>query len=190
MIKTFILGLILGLPGTAALVYFVPAVDLHREVSLILVQPNLGNREVFHINLPHDRIFAGGRSVGQASTFPAGVEWPQEKAFDGATNEIFKLRNSEDVVVGIGARISSTSDTSGSFVQWMLHLPARGSMFAGMQLELTEEGYREGSLMAGTREFEGMTGAVQESFNTAVGEDISGRIELVMSLTGPQGDWE
>ncbi len=176
--------------GTAALVYFTPAVDLHREESLISVQPNAGNREAFHINLPHDRILAGIRSGEQSSTFPAGVEWPQEKAFDGAASEIFKLRNSNDVVVGIAARISSTRDASGPFIQWMLHLPARGSMFAGMQIKLTDDGYRDGLLMAGTREFEEMTGAVQEYFNTDAGQDISGRLELVTSLLGRLGEEE
>lgn len=190
MIKTFIAGLILGLLGTAALVYFVPAVDLHREVSLISVQPNLGNREVFHINLPHDRILAGGRSGEQSSVFPGDLEWPQEEIFEGAVTEIFKLRDDNDVVVGIGARISSLSDAAGPFVQWMLHLPARGSIFAGMQLELTNEGYREGLLIAGTREFSGMAGTVQESFNTDAGEDISGRLDLVASLHGLRGEEE
>lgn len=190
LIKTFILGLILGLLGSAALIYFVPAVDLHREVSLILVRPNLGNREAFHINLPYDRIFAGGSPGERSGGFPAGVEWPKEPALDGARSEIFKLRDDNDVVVGIGARISSTTEASGSFIQWMLHLPARGSIFAGMQLTLKEGGFREGVLMAGTREFEGMTGTVQESFNTDAGEDISGRLELVTLLVGAQEDEE
>lgn len=175
---------------TAALVQFAPAVDLQRERSLIVVRPSVGNSEKFHINLPFDRIFAGSRTGDTFSTFPAAAKWPDIKGLDGAASEVFKLRNSNDVVVGIAARISSSSDVSGRFIQWMLHLPARGSMFAEMQPGLSEGGYRDGLFVVGTREFENMNGTVQEYFDTDVAEGISGRLELRTSLTGKYGDEE
>ena len=193
MIKTFFFGLILGVAGAAALIYYVPVVNLHRERSLITVQPNGGNTEKFHINLPHDRILAGARSGGQASTFPAGVEWPQFEGLDGSQTELFKIRNRDDTVVGVAARISSVNDPSGSFVQWVLHLPARGTIFAGMNMNTSADGVRDGLLLAGTREFETLNGSVREFFNNKIRDDdmeISGRLELVTALVGPLGDIE
>ena len=187
------MGLILGMAGAASLVYFVQVVDLHRESSLISVRPNGGNSETFYINLPHDRIFAGKRTEDKSSVFPAGLRWPAEKELNGAASEVFKLRNSDDVVVGIAARISNSRESSGAFIQWMLHLPARGSMFLRMQLTPSEEGVREGLLMVGTREFEVLNGGVSEYFNGNVSDseyEVSGRLELVTALVGPLGDEE
>lgn len=193
MIKTFFLGLILGVAGAASFVYFWQAVDLHRELSLISVQPNGGNSETFYINLPQDRIFAARRSDDTTSVFPPGLRWPEDRLLDGTAGEIFKLRNSADVVVGVAARMSNSRESSGAFIQWMLHFPARGSMFLRMQLKPSEDGLRSGLLTAGTREFEVLNGVVSEYFNTDVAEpefDVSGRLELVMSLVGPLGEEE
>ncbi len=193
MIKTFILGLILGLVGAAALVYSSETVDLHREASMISVQPNGGNKELFYINLPQDRILAGRRSEDQTSLFPPGLVWPDDPLLKGAQSEIFKIRNINDVVVGIAARISNAQDTSGPFIQWMLHLPARGSMFVRMPLKPSADGHRRGLLMAGTREFELLNGEVGEFFNSEVASEeyeISGRLELHTKLVGRFGDDE
>ena len=54
LFKTFVFGIILGLFGTGALAYFAPVIDIHRERSLIEVQPNGGNIEEYRINLPRD----------------------------------------------------------------------------------------------------------------------------------------
>ena len=59
MIKTFSFGILLGIALTALLIYFVPAVDQHREPSIISVQANGGNTESFHVNLPDARIVFG-----------------------------------------------------------------------------------------------------------------------------------
>ncbi len=171
--------------------HFVPVVDLIREPSDIAVRPNGGNKETFHINLPQDRIMAGSSTGGQISAYPAGLVWPDAVGLDGATTEIFKLRNSSDTIVGVAARVSSTGDSSGSFIQWLIHLPARGSIFVRMPLRLSAEGHRNGLMMAGTREFEVLNGEVSEYFNTDIDSsefDISGRLELVTSLVGPLGE--
>lgn len=193
MIKTFIFGLILGIAGAAALLYTVPAVDLHRESSLISVQPNGGNRESFHINLPQDRIMAGSQKGTTVSTFPDGLSWPNDRALDGSETEIFKLRNDDDAVVGIAARVSSSRDRSGPFVQWMMHLPARGSMFVRMQGSTPQDGRRTGLLVGGTREFESLSGQIKEHFDDQVIDDefgIRGRLEIVTALVAPLGEAE
>lgn len=194
MIKTFIFGLVVGLAGAAALAYFIPAIDLHRERSLISVRANGGQSEAFHINLPNDRIMAGARAGNQSSGFPEGLQWPEDELLQGAQTEVFKLRNSEDTVVGLAARVSSASEKSGAFIQWMLHLPARGTLFATMPSGLAADGYRNGQVVSGTREFAELSGALREFFNREVDDSedsgISGRLELATALSAPVGDAE
>lgn len=193
LIKTFITGLVLGLIAAPALLYFVPAIDLDREASLISVQANGGNREIFHVNLPSDRIMAGKREGASNTVFPDNIVWPDSAVLDGAETEIFKIRNRDDIVVGVAARVSSLQDPAGPFVQWMLHLPSRGSMFANLSDSVSGDGQRDGALVAGTREFAELTGAFTESYNSdvaSIDSDVSGRLELRTALVGPLGEVE
>lgn len=193
MIKTFVAGLVLGLVAAAALLVFAQPVNLEREASLITVEPNGGNREVFHVNLPADRIVAGRQTAAGDATFPAGLAWPDDAALRDAETEIFKLRNREDLVVGIAARVSNAKDPSGPFVQWMLHLPARGSMFVNLENRVSGAGYRNGLLVGGTREFAELTGGVRESYDSDVDSDepgVSARLELQAALVQPLGEPE
>ena len=66
---------------------------------------------------------------------------------------MFKLRNENGVVIGAASRMYGKSEQHGSFVEWVLHLPARGSMYITMGPNPSSNGYREGTLRAGTREF-------------------------------------
>ena len=193
MFKTFIFGLILGIAGAAGLVYAVQAVDLYREPSLISVLPNGGNAETFYINLPQDRIMAAARNGDQSSAFPSDLQWPADEDLDGAQVEVFKLRNTNGKVVGMASRLSNPKDSSGPFLQWMLHLPSRGTMFVRMNLRTSEDGVRDGLLMVGTREFELLNGSIREFYNAEANDedfDISGRLELSTALVGTLGDSE
>lgn len=185
MFKTFIFGIVSGVAIAAALLYFIPAVDQHREASLISVQANGGNTEAFHVNLPHDRIVAGAAGM---DAIPVSLHWPDAVLGDTQV-EVFKIRNRNDVVVGVAARIAGTVTPSGSVLEWTLHLPARGTLYAKLQPRPDNAGSRVGRLRAGTREFAGMTGSVNERLvrpdSTQEGEvDFAGRIELVTALVG------
>ena len=185
MLKTFIFGMLLGISGAAALLWFAPVVDQQREGSLIRVRPNGGNFELFQIILPHDRILAGVASADE--TVPAGLEWPQDEIFADLQTELFKLRDRNDVIVGVAGRIASDS-IENPFIHWMLHLPARGSMFLDMGLAPTDEGHRAGILQAGTREFAELSGSVRERYFNDVEQaefEIEGRIELTTLLVAP-----
>ena len=81
MFKTVFIGIVLGALGTGALARYVPAVDLHRERSMISVVQNGGNLESFHINLPRDRILVG--LPDDASTLPAELDWPGSEHLPG-----------------------------------------------------------------------------------------------------------
>ncbi len=186
MIKTFTLGVLLGLAGSAGLIYSLPAVNLDREQSIIAVQPNGGNREVFFVNLPGDRVMAG--KSGTPAAFPAGAQWPDHLDGDNLQAEVFKVRNSDDRVVGMASRIAASD--SQSFVEWAVHLPARGTMYILLDGEVGETGARLGGLRGGTREFEERRGQATERF-VAAGEDYNdneGRLELVTVFVGPQMD--
>ena len=181
MFKTFTLGVILGISGAIALLYFVPAVDVARENSIISVLPNGGNLESFHINLPGDRIMAG--VSGRDRSFPDGLAWPEFLDRAGVQAEVFKVRNTDHRVIGVASRIAG--DNAG-FVEWALHLPARGTMYVLMDGQSAENGQRLGTLRAGTREFLERRGRVLERFVPADDGDGEGRLELNTSLVGPE----
>jgi hypothetical protein len=102
---------------------------------------------------------------------------------------LFKIRNRNDVVVGVASRISGTGTASGSVLEWAVHLPARGTLYANLQPQPDDANRRSGRLRAGTREFAGMSGSVNERFIRPDSEqdaetDFEGRIELVAALVG------
>jgi len=190
LFKTLIIGIFLGAIGAGALVYFVPAVDLHREQSLIDVQPNGGNLEVYRINLPRDRLLVG--LSGSVGSIPAGLEWPGEELLGDMQAELFKVRNRNNDVIGVASRLASSTEETGPFIEWTLHFPARGTIYAQMELSPSADGYRNGKLRSGTRDFVELTGTVREQFiaGEAGEEESQGRIELQAALVAPLGDIE
>lgn len=187
LFKTLIFGIILGALGAGALLHFYPVVDLHRERSLISVQPNGGNKESFRINLPADRILVG--LAGVKDSIPAGLDWPGEDLLGDMQAEIFIVRDENNTVIGVASRLASAEEASGSFIEWVVHLPARGSIYAQMNLTPAADGFRNGSLRAGTRDFRMLTGSVRERFVAASDDDnVQGRIVLETALVGPLGE--
>jgi hypothetical protein len=178
LFKTLIAGIILGIAAGGAGLYYLPPIDQYREQSMISVLPNGGNSEMFHVNVPMDRIMIG--SPGQAAPLPVGLEWPEEPMLQGVRAELFKLRNRKDAVVGVASRIAADGAV-GEVIEWTLHLPARGSLYVTMQPDAVEGGYRLGQLRAGSRDFDNMRGQLSERWvaETSAAEDANaGRIEL------------
>lgn len=190
MIKTFLLGLVLGAVGAGALMWYVPPVNLHRERSHVTVQPNGGNVEEFRINLPRDRIMVGLPDPN--SSIPAALDWPGRELLGDSQAELFKVRDRYDTVVGLGSRIASASEESGPFIEWALHFPARGTMYVKMEMTPSEDGVRNGVLVSGTRDFAKLTGGLREEFVAAAAdeEEAQGRIRLNAMLVGPRGGAE
>lgn len=189
MFKTFIAGILLGMAAAAAALHYIPVVDQYREQSLVVVHPNHGNTETFHINVPMDRIMIGADS--QATPLPAGLDWPEDPIFADTRSELFKLRNSKDAVVGVASRIAANDPEADDFIEWVLHLPARGSAYITMEPEAREEGYRVGMLQAGTREFGAMQGLLTEQWiaDTTGFEDArAGRIQLIAAFVGQEAE--
>lgn len=185
MIKTFIAGIVLGVAGAAAGLYYIPVVDQAREQSMIVVHPNHGSTETFHINIPNDRILVG--VPGQAEPLPAGLEWPSDLQFAATRAEVFKIRNGKEAVVGVASRIAANDEVSGDVTEWVLHLPARGSAYVVMEPRPQEGGFRVGSLATGTREFATLVGHLTERWVDSTSElddEMHGRIELITAFVG------
>jgi hypothetical protein len=190
MFRTLTLGFVLGLVATVAAVYYIPVVDQHRESSVTSVAPNGGNSEAFYVNIPMDRIMVG--VPNQAEPVPPGLDWPFDPAFADVRAELFKIRNAEDVVVGVASRMAAQSDEFGETIEWVVHLPARGSFFASIAPESSDGVRRVGSLRAGSREFRPMRGSVSErwisNINDVDEEAPDGRIEISTLFVGEHAD--
>lgn len=184
MVKTYILGIFLGVAAAAAALYLYPVVDQHREASIVSVAANGGNVESFHVKVPMDRILVG--APGEADPLPEGMVWPTDQLLQNVRVELFKIRDARDTVIGVAAR-TTANQGSDDVVDWVLHLPARGSVFVNMQPEALEGGYRKGQLRAGSREFGWLGGTMTERWvpDTSGAEDAPhGRIELVTTFVG------
>lgn len=191
MFKTFIAGIILGIVAAGAALYYLPAVNQFREQSMIVVQPNQGNTESFHVNVPIDRIMTG--APAQKEPLPMGLQWPLNEELAGVRAELFKIRNGKDTVVGVASRIAASHSDSGDIIEWVLHLPARGSVYVTMQPQAAEGGYRIGELASGTREFEPLHGQVTERWvaDTSGDDDArTGRIELTTAFVSRELETE
>ena len=184
MLKTFMVGILLGAVAAAAALYAIPAVDQYREVSIISVAPNGGNTESFHINMPMDRVMSG--AAGENAGLPVGLVWPEDPILANVTSEIFKIRNARDAVVGVALRTVAREEKT-DVIDWVIHLPARGSLFVNMDPVPREGGQRIGRVRSGSREFEPLTGFVEErwvSDTSGIEDAPAGRIELVARLVG------
>jgi hypothetical protein len=184
LLKTFLIGILLGIAAAAGTLYSLPVVDQHRERSLVTVVPNGGNQESFHVNIPMDRIMVG--TAGEKAGLPAGLEWPQDGVLAGVSAELFKIRNARDVVIGVAARTVAKEEES-DVIDWVLHLPARGTLFVNMTPDAEEGGHRIGRLRTGSNEFARLTGFVTERWvaDTSGEEDApAGRIELLATYVG------
>jgi len=183
VIKTFVFGIVLGVAATLAGFFFLPVVDLARETSVVEVLPNGGNAESFHINIPMDRIAVG--SSGTA--VPADLVWPEE--FNDTSTELYKLRDIHDVVIGVAGRTVVTTADDGRGIEWVLHMPARGSVYLRMDSGVAEDGRRYGDIVAGTREFDNTIGQFSEAYAEVEGDDElrQGRIQLMSLLKATGG---
>jgi hypothetical protein len=184
LIRLFFIGIVLGIIVAAATLATFPVVDQEREASIISVSPNGGTVENFHINLPVDRVMSGAQEGGYA--VPEGLVWPTDELLADVRTELFKLRNAREAVVGVAVRTAARRDDA-DVIDWLLHLPARGSLLASLEQAPREGGYRAGVIRSGSREFSTLSGALGERYVEAAEnaeEAPMGRIELRASYIG------
>lgn len=185
LLRTFFFGILLGLLAAAGALYSY-SVDQVREATIVSVIPNGGIAESFHINVPMDRIMIG--APGQTGVLPAGLDWPVDEILADVRAEMFKIRNARNAVIGVAVRaVAKNGDED--IIDWVLHLPARGSVMVNMDVVPREDGYRQGEIRAGSREFAPLQGSMTERWvaNTSDEEDApAGHIELIASYVGKQ----
>jgi hypothetical protein len=106
--------------------------------------------------------------------------------------ELFKVRDAREAVIGVASRMVAQSDRIGDSVEWMLHLPARGTFYVAMPAQPADGILRVGTLRAGTREFRPMQGELSERWVPNTDDDDidapDGHIELVTSFVGTFSD--
>jgi hypothetical protein len=184
LLKTYLVGILLGAAAVAGALYSIPVVDQYREVSIISVAPNGGNTESFHINMPMDRIMTG--APGGSAGLPAGMKWPDDPVLANVSSEVFKIRNARDAVIGVAVRTVAREEAV-DVIDWVIHLPARGSLFINMDAQPQDDGKRTGRVLSGALEFEPLTGHVEERWvsDTSGEQDApAGRIVLEARLVG------
>ena len=150
-------------------------VTIHRESSVLTAIPNGSVEEIFHVTLPRDLVFAGS----PAQVIPQGSDWSEAEFLGDLRVNLFKIRNQNDRVVGLASRFSGRGNGDESFTEWLVHLPARGTLYAVMVASRSDEGVRSGHLQKGTREFASRGGSIVEKFsNVKTDEEPKTIIEL------------
>lgn len=177
----------MGIAASVGALYAFPAVDQDREASIISVTANGGTTEAFHINIPTDRIMVGAQH--QQTALPPNMNWPNDDLLAGVRAEMFKLRNARDAVVGVASRVATNPDEA-DLVEWVVHLPARGSIYISMNSPTAGSQERAGEIDAGSREFAQLRGSVSERWVSDTSGELdapAGRIELHATYVG-QGE--
>jgi hypothetical protein len=153
MKRLFVFAVIAGLLVVAVAATVWPMPKHLRYRSLISVAPDGGRQEDFVIRWPEDRI---PRPDEIRSALPAvvavGAAALEDTAGNRASAEMFRVRDTEDNVIGIAGRLAGTgsavADPGRSASSWLIVIPSRGAMFltqtdafdTTIREELTAEG--------------------------------------------------
>lgn len=176
---SIIIGFFAGIIGTLALAYTAPFLPHERIRSETEVRTNGGRLERFTVSGPVDvlSLLPAGRT--DAAVTPAGARWYPDLAPFSVEAGLYRLRNESGAIVGIASRVRGVE--SPDDVQWLLHVPARGTLaLTGASVGNVELG----GVAAGEREFDGLVGEWQ-----ATAEDNGGwRIETLVMAPEPQGE--
>ena len=203
----FLVGLLVGFGGTLCGAYFTPWLKHARLPSQTSVISNGGRAEQFLIRLPADRIAATDGEAGglRANGGSGAMLLPAQFVAEPLLVEHFKVRDSAGNVIGVPPRHWNASGADAA-TTWSLLIPSRGALVmsagaearAAVDAALRSAGYSsgkewsgqvvvpmvegpEGSIVAGTGEFEALAGRYTETWTVAaVDEDgrLSGTIEL------------
>ncbi|MEO0345267.1 MAG: hypothetical protein AAF229_03320 [Pseudomonadota bacterium] len=157
MRTSIIIGFLAGIASALALAYTAPFLPHDRVRSETEVRNNGGRFEQFEVAGSADVLAllpAGGDA--QTEAVPSGARWYPDLAPFSGEAAVYRLRNASGVVIGVASRVKGVE--SPDDVQWVLHIPARGTI----ALKGAGIGDAEiGSVVAGEREFSGLVGEWQ-----------------------------
>jgi hypothetical protein len=211
----FLLAFLGGLCGTLAGVHFAPWLQHARLPSMTSVVANGGRAEQFLIRLPADRLAASDGAAGglRGQDAARAMLLPARFVAEPLLVEHFKVRDSGGNVVGVAARHWNGGGATPTSA-WSVLIPSRGALVlsapgeprGALEAALRSRGYSagtawdgqvsvpmvpqgEGTVAAGTGEFDGLAGTYTETWTVAaVDEDgkVSGTIELGTVTSKPQ----
>ena len=134
MKRLFGYAFIFGLLVAALVTTFWPLPQHLRYRSVITVPADGGRQEDFVIRWPEDRISRAGENredIPAAASVGAAVL--EDTAGNRVSAELFRLRDSEDNVIGVASRVAGTggalADPGRSASNWLLVIPSRGALF-------------------------------------------------------------
>ena len=149
---TFVTGLLIVALATALW----PLPRHQRFRPLTAVPPDGGRQEDFIIHWPEDRIArAGDDSAELPAAAVVGAAVLEDSAGRRVSAEQFRLRDSEDNVIGVATRVAGTggaiADPGRSSSNWLLVIPSRGALFLA-QTDVQDTTVREQSTVGGIAE--------------------------------------
>jgi len=211
----FLLALMAGFGGTLAGAHFAPWLKHARLPSHTTVVANGGRAEQFLIRLPADRIAATDGEAGGLRAHGTGgaMLLPAQFVAEPLLVEHFKVRDSLGSVIGVAARHWHGSG-AGATTTWSVLIPSRGALVmsapgesrGALEAALRSGGYSagkawdgevavpmvgegEGTVAAGSGEFQGLAGTYTETWTVAAVDEsgkVSGTIELGTVTSRPQ----
>lgn len=134
MKRLFVVAFVAGLTGVVLATTLWPLPTHLRFRSLIAVAPDGGRQEDFIVRWPEDRIAQPGEDRdGLPATAAVGAAVLEDTAGRRVSAELFRLRDTEDNVIGVASRITGTggsiADPSRSASNWLIVIPSRGALF-------------------------------------------------------------
>lgn len=131
-IATFVAGALLAMVGAA--VWPMPQHTRYRSITE--VEADGGRREAFLIHWPADRITLPSDprpADGAAESAAAGIRVLEDASGRRSSVELFRVRDMEGRIVGLGARLAGTggavAGNGRSVSGWVLVIPSRGALF-------------------------------------------------------------
>jgi hypothetical protein len=154
MKRLFIIAFVVGLLAVVLAATLWPLPQHLRYRSITSVPADGGRQEEFVIHWPEDRIARPGEN---ASSLPAaaavGAAVLEDSAGRRVSAELFRLRDTEDNVIGVAGRLAGTggaiADPGRSATNWLLVIPGRGALFLA-QSDVQDTTVREGIAAEGT----------------------------------------
>jgi len=134
MKRLFVVAFVAGLLTVALAATLWPLPQHPRFRSISTVPADGGRQEEFVIHWPEDRIARPGeRGSGLPPAAAVGAAVLEDSAGRRVSAELFRLRDTEDNVIGVAGRLSGTggaiADPGRSATNWLLVIPSRGALF-------------------------------------------------------------
>lgn len=148
MKRLFIFAFVAGLLAVALAATLWPLPAHLRYRSITSVPANGGRLEEFVIHWPEDRIARPGeKGTALPAAAAVGAAVLEDSAGRRVSAELFRLRDTEDNVIGVAGRLAGTggaiADPGRSATNWLLVIPSRGALFLA-QTDVQDTTAREG----------------------------------------------